>query len=77
MARFKDYSYDQTKLVAISYDKQIHPGTFEYALNAIIDEMDLSTLQDRYCNDEVGAPAYDPAILLTRISPRLRTLCPR
>jgi transposase len=64
MARFKDYSYDQTKLVAISYDKQIHPGTFEYALNAIIDEMDLSTLQDRYCNDEVGAPAYDPAILL-------------
>ncbi len=64
MARFKDYSYNQTKLVAISYDRQIQAGTFEYALSAIIDEMDLSMFEERYCNDEVGAPAYDPAILL-------------
>ena len=64
MARFKDYSYDQTALVAISYDKQIQPGTFEYALNTIVDEMDLTVFEDRYHNDDTGAPAYDPGILL-------------
>jgi transposase len=64
MPRFKDALYDQTKLVAISYDKQIQPGTFEYALSTIIDDMDLSMFEQRYRNDEVGAPAYDPAILL-------------
>jgi transposase len=62
--RFKDALYDQTKLLAVSYDKQILPGTFEYALSVIIDEMDLSIFEGRYRNDEVGAPAYDPAILL-------------
>jgi transposase len=64
MARYKDYSYEQTKLIAVSYDKQIQEGTFEYALNAIIDDMDLSMFEQRYSNDDTGAPAYDPAILL-------------
>jgi transposase len=53
-----------TKLIAVSYDKQIVAGTFEYALNEIIDEMNLSIFKSRYKNDETGAPAYDPAILL-------------
>ena len=64
MARYKDYSYEQTKLIPVSYDKQIIEGTFEYALNEIIDDMDLSIFESRYRNDETGAPAYDPAILL-------------
>lgn len=64
MARYKDYSYEQTKLIPVSYDKQIIEGTFEYALNEIIDEMDLTRFEDRYHNDDTGAPAYDPAILL-------------
>jgi hypothetical protein len=29
MARYKPYSYEQTKLIPISYDRQILPGTFE------------------------------------------------
>jgi transposase len=64
MARYKEYCYEQTKLIPVSYDKQIVPGTFEYALNTIIDEMDLTRFEDRYGNDATGAPAYDPAILL-------------
>jgi len=64
MARYKEYSYEQTKLIPISYDKQIQEGTFEYALDQIIDDMDLSIFDSRYSNDETGAPAYDPAILL-------------
>jgi hypothetical protein len=30
MARYKDYSYEQTKLIPLSFSRQILPGTFEY-----------------------------------------------
>ena len=65
MARFKEYSYDQGKFLPIFFDKQILPGTFEYTLNYLIDnEVDISIFEQRYQNNETGAPAYDPAILL-------------
>lgn len=64
MARYKDYSYAQTKMVAISYDRQIVPGTFEHTLSDVIDSMDMSVFEGRYRNDDTGAPAYDPRILL-------------
>jgi len=65
MARYKEYDYRQGKFLPISFDKQILPGTFEYTLNYLIDkELDLSVFDNRYCNDDTGAPAYDPAILL-------------
>ena len=65
MARYRDYSYEQTKLIPIAFSNQIQPGTFEYTLNYLIDnEFDLSWFEQRYHNDETGAPAYDPAILL-------------
>jgi transposase len=65
MARYKEYSYEQTKLIPLSFSRQILPGTFEHALNFLIDnEFDLSPFEQRYHNDETGAPAYDPAILL-------------
>jgi len=65
MARYKPYSYEQSKLIAIYFDEQLLPGTFEYALNHIVDhELDLSIFLDRYKNDSTGASAYDPAILL-------------
>ena len=65
MPRYKPYSYDQAKLLPVSFAKHILPGTFEYTLNHLIDhEIDLSRFDARYRNDEAGAPAYDPAILL-------------
>ena len=65
MARYKAYSYDQGKLIPIYFSDQILPGTFEYALNHIVDnELDLSIFLDRYKNDDTGAPAFDPAIFL-------------
>ncbi len=65
MARYKDYSYEQTKLIPLSFSRQILPGTFEYTLNYLIDnEFDLAPFEQRYHNDETGAPAYYPAILL-------------
>lgn len=65
MARFKHYDYGQMKMLPVSFAQQILPGTFEHTLNHLIDhEIDLAVFEDRYRNDETGAPAYDPAILL-------------
>jgi transposase len=65
MARFKHYDYGQMKMLPVSFSEQILPGTFEHTLNHLIDhEIDLRVFEHRYCNDEAGAPAYDPAILL-------------
>src|SRR5262245_64965032 len=65
MARYKEYCYEQSKLIPIAFSNQILPGTFEYTLNHLIDkEFDLSVFERRYHNDKTGAPAYDPAILL-------------
>ena len=65
MARYKPYSTAQGKFIAIRFDRQIQPGTFEYTLNHLIDhEFDLSIFDNRFKNDQTGAPAYDPKILL-------------
>ena len=65
MARYKRYDYGQMKLLPVSFAQQILPGTFEHTLNELVDnEIDLSVFEERYRNDETGAPAYDPAILL-------------
>ena len=65
MARYKPYSYAQGKFIPIHFAKQILPGTFEYSLNHLIDhELDLSVFDARFRNDENGAPAYAPRILL-------------
>lgn len=65
MARYKEYDYSQGKFIPLQFDKQILPGTFEYTLHYLIDnELNLSIFDERYQNDETGAPAYDPAILL-------------
>ncbi len=65
MARYKDYNYDQLKLLPISFSRQILPGTFEHTLDYIVShELKLTIFDARHNNDETGAPAYDPAILL-------------
>ncbi len=65
MPRFKDYCYEQDKLIPIAFSKQILPGTFEHTLDYLIDNViDVSVFEGRYCNDVTGAPAYDPALLL-------------
>ena len=65
MARYKEVHYDQDKFIPVSFHKQILPGTFEYTLSYLIDhELDLGVFDARYRNDETGAPAFDPAVLL-------------
>jgi len=65
MARYRHYDPQQTKMIAVAYDRQLLAGTFEHALSYLIDhEVDLGRFATRFKNDETGAPAYDPAVLL-------------
>ena len=65
MAKYKPFDYSQQKLIPVDYASQILPGTFEYTLNYLVDhELDLSVFDERYRNDDTGAPAFSPAILL-------------
>jgi transposase len=65
MARYKPYDIKQISLVPVSFREQILPGSFEYALNEIVDgHIDMTAFEARYKNDDTGCLAYDPAILL-------------
>jgi transposase len=65
MARYKPYDVNQVTLIPVCFSDQVLPGSFEYALNEIVDEhIDLRAFEARYGNDETGCLAYDPAILL-------------
>lgn len=65
MAKYKPYSYSQGAFIPVHFDHQIQPGTFEFTLNHIIEnELDLSIFDSRFSNDETGAPAYAPKLLL-------------
>ena len=65
MARYRWYERDQTRLLPVLLSDQLQPGTIEHAIDYLVDnEIDLSGFASRYKNDETGAPAIDPAILL-------------
>ena len=65
MARYRHYDPQQTKMIAVSYARLLLPGTFEHALSYLIDnEIDPGRFAERFKNDETGAPAYDPAVLI-------------
>ena len=65
MAKYKPYDYSQNLLIPISLQKQLIPGTLEFAIHTLVEErMDLSVFDGKYQNDETGRRAYDPKILL-------------
>ena len=52
------------KLLPIVFEDQIRPGSFEHALCYLLDGIDLSGFEARYCNEAGGASAYHPRVLL-------------
>ena len=65
MAKFIPYDYNQSSMVVINFTDQIQPGTFEHAVQYLVDnKLDLSCFDAIYKNDESDRPAYDPAVLL-------------
>lgn len=64
MARYKHID-TSPRFLAVDLQRQLLPGTFEHALNHLLDrQMDLSCFDIRYRNDETGAAAFPPAMLL-------------
>jgi len=52
-------------MLPISLQDQIVPGTLEHTISRVVDEhIDLSVFDARYNNDETGATAIHPKILL-------------
>lgn len=51
--------------IPVNFAEQILPGTFEFALDHLVDhELDLCALDARFRNDATGATAYDPRVML-------------
>ncbi len=64
MARYKHID-TSPRFLAVDLDRQLLPGTFEHALCHLIDhELNLTGFDSRYRNDQSGASAYPPAMLL-------------
>ena len=56
MANYKPTNPSQGLFLPVYLKKQLQKGTFEYAIDFIIDnELNLSHLDNRYNNDETGA----------------------
>ena len=64
MPRFKYADNSQSQFLSINLQKQLFLGSFEWTINYLIDTMDLSLFENNYHNDERGAAAYSPRVLL-------------
>src|SRR5512139_915550 len=64
MARYKHIDISP-RFLAVDLQRQLLPGTFEHALNHLLDhQLDLSAFDARFHNDATGASAYPPAMLM-------------
>jgi transposase len=65
MAKFKPLNENQLVMLPISLQDQLVPGTLEHTISELVDKhIDLSVFAARYNNDETGATAIHPKILL-------------
>jgi transposase len=65
MAKFKPCNEDQLVMLPISLQDQLVPGTLEHTISQLVEKhIDLSVFDGRYNNDDTGATAIPPKILL-------------
>ena len=65
MAKFKPLNENQLVMLPISLQNQLVPGTLEHTISELVEKhLDLSIFDARYNNDETGAKAIHPKILL-------------
>ena len=58
-------SQGQGIFLSINLEEQLIPGTFEYMLDKLIgNQIDISVFDKNYKNDDTGAPAIHPRILI-------------
>lgn len=66
MARYRDIDMS-ARLLPVSLDAQIVAGSFAHAVYHLVGELDLSRFDAHYRNDDNGAPAHSPAMLLRAV----------
>jgi transposase len=65
MANYRETDKSQGLFLTVNLAEQILPGTFEWTMSHFIDtRVDFSGFDQSYNNDETGAPAIHPRILL-------------
>jgi transposase len=65
MAKFKPLNENQLVMLPVSLQDQLVPGTLEHTISRVVDNhLDLSVFDAGYNNDETGAAAIHPKILL-------------
>ena len=75
------------KLLPVVFEDQVLPGSFAHALVYLLDRIDLSAFEARYRNEDGGASAYHPRVVLKIVllaysrgvvhSRRIEALCRR
>lgn len=66
MARYKSVDMSP-RLLPVDLEAQLVPGSFAHGLNHLVDLLDLSAFDAHYRNDEVGASAHAPSMLLKAV----------
>jgi transposase len=66
MARYRHIDLS-LRLLPVDLDAQLVPGTFAHAVHHLVDDLDLSAFDAHYRNDDNGAPAHAPSMLLKAV----------
>ena len=66
MARYKHIDMSP-RLLPVDLQAQLVPGSFAHTLHHVVDQLDLSAFDAHYRNDESGAPAHAPTMLLKAV----------
>ena len=66
MAKYKHLDMSP-RLLPVDLETQLVPGSFAHALHHLIDLLDLSAFDAHFRNDDNGAPAHSPAMLLRAV----------
>jgi hypothetical protein len=65
MANYRETDKGQGLFLTVNLEEQILPGTFEWTMSQFMDtRVDYSGFDQSYNNDETGAPAIHPRIML-------------
>jgi len=64
MARYKHTDNSQGLFLTVNLREQLLPDTFEWTIDYLINQIDISSFEQNYNNDNLGAAAYSPRVLL-------------
>lgn len=63
MARYRHVDLSP-RLLPVDLESQLVPGTFAHAVHHLVDDLDLSAFDAHFHNDDNGAPAHSPSMVL-------------